>query len=93
MALDLDPRCKARLIDSVTQNLAHVRVNGDMFLDAKSIVGLAEAEKILPGSGKIRDKMNQYVGEMPLFEFIDETSSRDISENAGWGMLLRYFRY
>jgi hypothetical protein len=65
----------------VAENLADVRVNNDMVLDFQSMMGLVATDEILPETGGLRDKLNRYIGELPLFTFIFETLTRDLYEN------------
>lgn len=81
MALGLHQECLTRLKESAAENLADVRVNNDVFVDFQSMMGLIATDKILPGTGELRDNLNRYIGEVPLFTFIFETLSRDLYEN------------
>jgi len=45
------------------------------------MIGLVSTDEILPKTGGLRDKLNTYIGELPLFDFIFETLSRDLYEN------------
>lgn len=81
MAIDLHKDCVSRLIESISENLAKVRVNNDVFLQFDSTLDLSLADEILPKSGSIKDKLNKYIGDIPLFDFLYDTIGRDIYEN------------
>ncbi|MEW6613991.1 MAG: hypothetical protein AB1401_00745 [Thermodesulfobacteriota bacterium] len=81
MALGLHQGCISQLIKSVAENLTHIRVNKGIYLDTDTILGLDAVDEILPKTGKLRDKLDQYAGESPLFDFIYETITRDIGES------------
>jgi len=81
MALGLKKECKDRLIKAVAEKLSKMRVEKNIFLDYKSIIDLDTLDRILPESGKIRDKLNKYVCDAPLSTFIYETISMELYEN------------
>ncbi|MEW6615325.1 MAG: hypothetical protein AB1401_07665 [Thermodesulfobacteriota bacterium] len=81
MALGLHQECISRLIDSVAVKLTNVQVIKDIVLDTDSMMDIYDVDEILPTTGEVRDKLNQYVSELPLFDFIYETISRDIGES------------
>ena len=82
MAIGLHPECTKRLLEKMPQYLANVRVDKDVLLNYKSTISLLLLDTILPKSGEVREKINQYIGEgVPLFSFILEALHRDFIEN------------
>lgn len=84
MSLNIHEKCKERLVKVIAEHLANIDVKNKMFLDRASCIGLIDAESILPKSGDIKLKLQSCIGELPLFEFIYETLSRELSENFGY---------
>lgn len=80
MSLGLHQNCKQRLVQNISEHLPEVRVNNRMFLDRKSAIMLILAESILPERGQIKENLIRYIGETPVFDFIYETLSRELSE-------------
>ena len=80
MSLGLDPKCKERLVEKIAELLPQVNVQNRMFLDRKSAVVLLLAESTLPERGPIKDKLSQYIGEAPFFEFLYGLLSQELSE-------------
>jgi hypothetical protein len=81
MGLSLHDKCRERLVENVSEELADVVVKNRMFLERKSTVGLLSSEQILPKTGPIQNKLKEYVSETPLFDFLYETLSRELYEN------------
>lgn len=81
MTIELHPECKKRILELVTEQLPHVVVNNNMFLDRKSSYRLFLAEDSLPTKGTIKNQLGKYIGEFPLFEFLSESLSRELYEN------------
>lgn len=80
MALDLDKKRKARLIDDLTSRLQNIKVDKNIFLDYETVVGLEKLDKILPQSGPIHKNLKKYIGDAPLSTFIGETISGELVE-------------
>lgn len=80
MSLGLHQNCRQQLILKIAEHLPQVRVQNRMFLERKSAVMLFLAESTLPQTGAIKNQLDEYIGEMPLFDFIYETLSRELYE-------------
>jgi hypothetical protein len=81
MSLGLNQNCQNRLVESLADRLQDVRIENGVFLDIGSMMRILDPEKILPQTGPQKDALNKYIGDTPLFDFVFETISRDISEN------------
>lgn len=81
MTIELHTECKKRILEIVTEQLPHVIVNNNMFLDRKSSYRLFLAEDSLPKKGALKNQLEKYIGEFPLFEFLSESLSRELYEN------------
>lgn len=80
MALELHKQCRERLVEKVSEVLGRVKVQNHMFLERRSTVSLFLAEEVLPGTGPLKKRMDQYVSETPLYDFLYETLSRELYE-------------
>ncbi|MEA1995862.1 MAG: HEPN domain-containing protein [Campylobacterota bacterium] len=80
MRLNLHPECKKGIIKILSEQLPNVRVRNKVFIEIESAYGLSNtAEKSLPQN--IKNQLEQqYIGEIPLFNFIYETLSRKLYE-------------
>lgn len=81
MALDLHAKCKERLVEKIAEQLPNISVQNNMFIDRKSAILLVLAESVLPERGPAKDKLEQYIGEAPIFEFIYEFLAKELNEN------------
>lgn len=84
MTLGLDQRCIAKLRESVLASLADIKINNNMFIDFPSAISLFRADNILPTSGPIKIKLDNYIGDQPLFRFIFESISKDLYETESY---------
>jgi len=80
MSLDLHENCKQRLVESISTQLSRVKVNNKMFLDRKSSIMLCLAESILPERGPVKELLQQFISESPVFDFIYESLSKELYE-------------
>jgi hypothetical protein len=80
MTLNIHPDCKSRLVEQLAEALAHARVNNKSFLNRRSLFPILPLESILPGSGQIRDNLEAFIGESPLFDFVYGKLSRELNE-------------
>ena len=80
VSLKLHPECKKRIIKILSEQLLNVRVRNKVSLEPESVYGLSNAaEQALPQN--IKNQLEQqYIGEIPLFNFIYETLSRELWE-------------
>ena len=80
MSLGLHPECEKRIIKILSEQLPNVRVRNKVLLEPESVYGLSNtAEQSLPQN--IKNQLEQqYIGEIPLFNFIYETLSRELRE-------------
>lgn len=81
MPIGLHSKCQDRLKQLLVEKLVHIRVDKNVFLNYQSTLGLASSNKVLPDTGQHHDKLQNYIGEDPLFDFVYETLSRDLYEN------------
>ncbi len=81
MSLELDKMCKDRLIKVLKEQLPKLRVSNGKYLDRKSAFCLFLAENILPGTGKTKNNIERFISESPVFDFVYETLTQELSEN------------
>ncbi|EEX94061.1 hypothetical protein VIOR3934_08376 [Vibrio orientalis CIP 102891 = ATCC 33934] len=81
MSLNIHQRCKERLIEVIAEHLGNVLVKNKIFIERASCIGLLAAESILPHSGDIKETLKDSIGEIPIFDFVYESLSRELAEN------------
>src|SRR5262245_38452302 len=82
MSLELNPKCQARLVEALADQLQDVRVEKGVYLVIRSLKRIADSEKILPRTQKWQDTLNKYIRDYyPLHIFVIETLDRDIEES------------
>lgn len=80
MPIELHEECKARIIDLLREGLPKVAAKNGMFIERASTLGLAVADLALPQTGKLRDRLIDYVGEFPFANFVTETLGLELWE-------------
>jgi hypothetical protein len=80
MSLNLHPECKARLIKVIASQLPNMVIKNRIFLDQKSVMGLIDAESILPQTGGVKEALNNYISESPVFDFVYDSLSKELYE-------------
>jgi hypothetical protein len=80
MPLDLHANCRQRLNDAVANALLELQAKNGMFIERSSSTPLILADFILPQSGKLRNRLIEYIDEFPLTEFIVETLGLELWE-------------
>ncbi len=80
MSLGLHKKCLQRLSEKIAQRLPEIEVKNRMFLDYWTVM-LRTAGKILPQTETFKNKLEQYISETPVHDFICETLSRELREN------------
>jgi len=80
MSIGLHKECKERLIEVLTEQLPKVSVSNRMFLDRQSAIGLLLVEGIILQTGKIKEVLERFIGELSVYEFISESLSRELHE-------------
>jgi len=83
MTLGLHSKCKERLVGSIAEQLLKVEVRNKIFIEYNSCIGLLKSESSLP-SGAIRSKLSEFIGELPLYDFVVGTISRELKRNVGY---------
>lgn len=80
MSLDIHPECKKRILEIVAEQLPHIVVNNKMFLERESCIRLVSVEESLPKKGLLKDQLEKYINEFPLYEFLNEALSKELYE-------------
>lgn len=80
MALGLDQRCIKRLREALSDDLRKIKIDNDTFVNYLSTASLYRTSDILPASGNISKKINEYIGEIPLPEFVIHSITRDLQD-------------
>ena len=86
MSLHLHEKCKARLVEVIGELLPNILVQNNMFIDRKSAIMLIRAESVLPEFGPIKESLEQYIGETPVFDFLYEFLGKELHENQKFGL-------
>ncbi|BFT30964.1 hypothetical protein D210916BOD24_21400 [Alteromonas sp. D210916BOD_24] len=84
MSLNIHEKCKERLVEVIADSLEKIDVKNKMFVERMSCVDLVSADSILPTSGRIKSTLQSAIGELPVFEFIYATLSRELTEKFGY---------
>lgn len=80
MALHLHNQCKERLVEVLTEQLSKIKVANKRYLDRKSMIFVFLAEESLPDKGKIKEQLDNFLSETPLYDFIYETLSSELQQ-------------
>jgi hypothetical protein len=80
MPLELHPKCKARLIEAVSEALSKLQVQYGCLVNRMSASkSLFIAERALPDKGRARDQLTKYIGQdFPLSDFIVESLAEEL---------------
>lgn len=81
MPLGLHQQCKTRLVEVLLEHFPKVLVNKRMFLDGPSSIFLYLADTVIPQSGEVKEKLEEYIGESPVYDFVYETLAQELYEN------------
>jgi len=81
MSLGLHTQCRDRLTTVIAEQLPNIALKNRMFLERSSAIGLLLAEPILPQTGPVKNSLDLYIGEAPIFTFALETLARELYEN------------
>ncbi len=79
MSLGLHEKCLQRLSERIAERLPNIEIKNRMFLEYWSVM-LGGAADTLPQSKQFKDTLEQYIGEMPVQDFVYETVSRELRE-------------
>src|SRR3990167_3309463 len=80
MPLNIHPDCKNRLKEELAKQLGTIKVNNKSFLDLQSTGGLILASNPLPKHGLILERLETYIGEWPLYDFLYGYLSKELHE-------------
>jgi hypothetical protein len=79
MPLELHPKCKERLIETVSTALSEIEVTYGRFVRLPAGRSLYMAESALPTKGPVRDQLTKYIGQdFPLSDFILESLAEEL---------------
>jgi hypothetical protein len=80
MPLELHAQAKRRLKELVADGLRSVHAKNGMFIERSSVLNLIVADLALPQTGKLHDRLIQYIDEFPLTDFVTETIGQELYE-------------
>ncbi|MDR4498436.1 MAG: HEPN domain-containing protein [Candidatus Scalindua sp.] len=80
MPLNIHPDCKRRLKEVLAKHLDTINIKNNFFLDRQSTDGLFEVSDILLKHGPIVERLESYIGELPLYEFLCSYLSKELTE-------------
>jgi hypothetical protein len=81
MPLGLHQQCKQRIVEKTAEGLASLKVEHRTFLERQSTFPLILIEDILPQTGRLKESIEGYISETPLYDFLFGTLSRELYEN------------
>lgn len=81
MPINLHDECKVRLKEQLSLVLAEARLKNLLFIDPSSLYEVRNIKSI-PKNGDIREKLESYISENPLFDFIYESLSKKVYEDS-----------
>lgn len=80
MSIGLHQNCLQSLSEKIAEQLPEISVQNRMFLERWSMVYLRRVESTLPQNGSIKDKLEQYISETPVSDFVYETLSKELHQ-------------
>jgi Apea-like HEPN len=81
MSLQLHPECKSRLIEKTTDILNRVKIVRGNSLDLDSCMLFFDLDSILPTRGQLRDMLEEYIGDTPMFKFMIDTLRHELDDH------------
>lgn len=83
MALGLDTKCKARLIQLLSEDIPHVQIYSGVILDRETVAAATtRAEKALPQNSQEIKTLIDLVGESPMQTFVDCALTKFLKDHA-----------
>ncbi len=79
MSLGLHEKCQAQLREKIAACLPEIRAIHRMFIEPSSVSRLRKVEGSLP-QGEIRRKLERYISEAPIFDFVSGRLSRELDQ-------------
>ena len=81
MALGLHPKARAAIIVALEKGLPHITVNNEMFVERfTAFLASYEADQVLPTTGKLHERIIDYIDDSPLVEFVTDFLGRELSD-------------
>jgi len=80
MPLNIHAKCRKRLHETIAQALPSIEAKNGMFIERRSTAKLVEADLVLPQTGKLRNRLVEYIDEFPLTDFVTETIGQELFE-------------
>ncbi len=80
MGIGLHQDCLQSLGNKIAERLPKISVQNKMFLERWSTSCLRRVESTLPQTGPIKEKLEQYVSETPVSDFVYETLSKELHQ-------------
>lgn len=81
MSLGLHADCKSRLVEALSEALAHFQVANGKFIDRLDAwLALNKVESVLPAKGIIRDQLVNFIDERPFTEFVLDSLAYELRD-------------
>jgi hypothetical protein len=80
MALDLHKDCLVRLKNKLAEALGLLRVNHGQFISSESLLPLFAAQSVLPAQGDQRARIEGFISEHPVVDFVQGILARELGE-------------
>ena len=84
MGIGLHQSCLRSLSNKIAEQLPKINVQNRMFLEGWSTTHLRQVDSTLPQTGKIKEKLKQYVSERPVSDFVYETLSKELHQGQAY---------
>lgn len=80
MPIEIHQACIKRLQEKLEISLKEIKVKNNMFIDQESLDSIFSLDKILPSNENVRKKLDFFIGEHPLFNFVFGSLSKELLE-------------
>ena len=80
MTIDLHSDCKERLLKVLHEALPGIEARNGMFIERKSAAPVVICDFVLPKTGKVHDRLLDYIDDFPFTEFVIDTLGQELWE-------------
>lgn len=76
----VDKKCADRIEELLSEALSKMEVKNNRFLTDSARLFLIPSNESLPKTGKVRQRLETYIGHLPIVEYISDQISKDLDE-------------
>jgi len=80
MALNLHKECKDKIKRRLKKHLPSIKITNKQYIKRESTAGFLIASNALPKHGPVFEKLNSYIGEWPLYDFLYGLLSKELND-------------